>query len=80
MSISHAALLTGCSSGTDRATALRLHAAGLPVHATARPDVRRFRPGSVPRSLRLPPAPPSTAPCNATPSTHARTPATGIHR
>jgi NAD(P)-dependent dehydrogenase (short-subunit alcohol dehydrogenase family) len=30
------ALVTGCSSGIGRASALRLHAAGLPVYATAR--------------------------------------------
>ncbi|MFF4214487.1 SDR family NAD(P)-dependent oxidoreductase [Streptomyces sp. NPDC001796] len=36
MAASRAALVTGCSTGIGRAAALRLHAAGLPVHATAR--------------------------------------------
>jgi NADP-dependent 3-hydroxy acid dehydrogenase YdfG len=36
MSVSHAALIIGCSSGIGRATALRLQAASLPVYATAR--------------------------------------------
>ncbi len=36
---SRTALVTGCSSGIGRATALRLHGAGLVVYATARrPD------------------------------------------
>jgi NAD(P)-dependent dehydrogenase (short-subunit alcohol dehydrogenase family) len=34
--VSQAALVTGCSSGIGRATALGLHRAGLPVYATAR--------------------------------------------
>jgi NAD(P)-dependent dehydrogenase (short-subunit alcohol dehydrogenase family) len=36
MAISRAVLITGCSSGIGRAAAVRLHAAGLPVFATAR--------------------------------------------
>jgi NAD(P)-dependent dehydrogenase (short-subunit alcohol dehydrogenase family) len=36
MTISRAALVTGCSSGIGRAAAVRLHRAGLPVYATAR--------------------------------------------
>jgi NAD(P)-dependent dehydrogenase (short-subunit alcohol dehydrogenase family) len=36
MTASRAALVTGCSSGIGRATALRLHARGLPVYASAR--------------------------------------------
>ena len=36
MAISRAVLITGCSSGIGRATALLLHQAGLPVWATAR--------------------------------------------
>ncbi|MFR9798348.1 SDR family NAD(P)-dependent oxidoreductase [Streptomyces sp. MS06] len=36
MASSRAALVTGCSSGIGRATALRLHRSGLPVYATAR--------------------------------------------
>lgn len=36
MSVSRAVLITGCSSGIGRATATRLHRAGLPVYATAR--------------------------------------------
>jgi NAD(P)-dependent dehydrogenase (short-subunit alcohol dehydrogenase family) len=36
MSVSRAVLISGCSSGIGRATAIRLHRAGLPVYATAR--------------------------------------------